>query len=205
MLQKGKITSWNDDKGFGFITPNNGGVRMFIHIKAFSLRNVRPEVGDVVVYSVAKDDKGRFQAVNAKFANDKQPQRSTGPVSWSAIVFALLFFAALGYSVRVSELHKIVLIAYAVLSALTFVAYAIDKSAARAGRWRTKESTLHLLSLVGGWPGALIAQQTLRHKSRKTSFRIVYWITVLLNGAALVWLHTPEGRNYLSQLLELLK
>jgi uncharacterized membrane protein YsdA (DUF1294 family)/cold shock CspA family protein len=203
MLHKGKITNWNDDKGFGFITPNSGGDRVFIHIKAFSVRNVRPEVGDVVVYSITKDDKGRFQAVNAKFVADKQPQRSTRPVSWSAIVFALMFFAAVGYAVSVSEVHEIFLIAYAALSAITFLAYAVDKSAAQAGRWRTKENTLHLLSLVGGWPGALLAQQTLRHKSRKTSFRIVFWITVLLNGAAVVWLHTSEGRRYFSQLLEL--
>lgn len=204
MLHKGKITTWNDDKGFGFITPNSGADRVFIHIKAFSVRNMRPDVGDIVVYSITKDDRGRFQAVNAKFVGDKQAQRSSRPASLSAIIFALLFFAAVGYSVRVSELHKIVLVAYMLLSAIAFAAYAIDKSAAQAGRWRTQENTLHLLSLVGGWPGALLAQQTLRHKSSKTSFRVVFWVTVLLHGGALVWLHTAEGRDFLQQLLQLM-
>ncbi|MGL5391696.1 MAG: DUF1294 domain-containing protein [Shewanella sp.] len=70
---------------------------------------------------------------------------------------------------------------YLCLSLLTFIAYAIDKSAAKRGRWRTKESTLHLLALMGGWPGAVIAQQLLRHKSAKTSFRVVFYFTLLAN------------------------
>jgi len=71
--------------------------------------------------------------------------------------------------------------------------YAVDKSAAKKGIWRTQESTLHLLSLTGGWPGALVAQQKLRHKSKKESFRLVFWATVVLNLGAFVWLHTPTG------------
>lgn len=74
---------------------------------------------------------------------------------------------------------------YLTLSLLTFIAYAIDKSAAKGGRWRTKESTLHLLALMGGWPGALFAQNLLRHKSVKASFRNVFWLTVVANLAVL--------------------
>jgi uncharacterized membrane protein YsdA (DUF1294 family) len=70
---------------------------------------------------------------------------------------------------------------YAVISLITFIAYAVDKFAAQRGRWRTPEKTLHLLSLCGGWPGALLAQQYLRHKSTKTEFRVVFWGTVLAN------------------------
>ncbi|MCS6126551.1 DUF1294 domain-containing protein [Shewanella baltica] len=74
---------------------------------------------------------------------------------------------------------------YLTLSLLTFIAYAIDKSAAKRGKWRTKESTLHLLALMGGWPGALFAQNVLRHKSVKASFRNVFWLTVVANLAVL--------------------
>lgn len=74
---------------------------------------------------------------------------------------------------------------YLTLSLLTFIAYAIDKSAAKRNKWRTKESTLHLLALMGGWPGALFAQNLLRHKSVKASFRNVFWITVVANLAVL--------------------
>ncbi|WP_448227905.1 DUF1294 domain-containing protein [Pseudoxanthomonas mexicana] len=73
-----------------------------------------------------------------------------------------------------------------VLSVITFVVYALDKHAAQTGRWRTSESTLHLLELAGGWPGAWIAQQTLRHKSCKPGYRAVFWMMVVLHAAALV-------------------
>jgi len=203
MLHKGKITSWNDDKGFGFITPNNGGDRVFIHVKAFAEKNLRPVDGDVVVYSIAKDDRGRFQAVNAKFVNEKEAQRLGKRPSILAITIALLFLAAVAYSVHETGLPQHILFAYVVISVITFIAYAVDKSAAQAGRWRTSEQTLHLFALLGGWPGALIAQQALRHKSRKTSFRVVFWITVVLNCVGLAWLHTTEGRTYLLRLMEL--
>ena len=203
MLHKGKITTWNDDKGFGFITPNNGGDRVFIHVKAFAEKNLRPADGDVVVYSIAKDDRGRFQVVNAKFVNEKEAQRLGKRPSILAITIALLFLAAVGYSVRETGLPQYILFAYVGISVITFIAYAVDKSAAQAGRWHTKEQTLHLFALLGGWPGALIAQQALRHKSRKTSFRVVFWTTVVLNCVGLAWLHTPEGRTYLLRLMEL--
>jgi len=86
-----------------------------------------------------------------------------------------------------------VLLLYLVASIITFAVYAIDKSAAKKGRWRKEESTLHILALVGGWPGALIAQQTLRHKSSKKSFRAVFWVTVFLNCGVFVWMFTPHG------------
>ncbi|WJG09423.1 DUF1294 domain-containing protein [Aliiglaciecola sp. LCG003] len=76
---------------------------------------------------------------------------------------------------------------YIGISLVTFLAYLIDKSAAQEGRWRTKESTLHLFALLGGWPGALVAQNWLRHKSKKTSFRLVFCCTVVLNCSGLGW------------------
>ena len=80
---------------------------------------------------------------------------------------------------------------YLLLSLLCFVIYAIDKAAARAGRRRIPENSLHLLALMGGWPGALLAQQWLRHKSSKLAFRIIFWITVVLNIALFLLFTTP--------------
>jgi uncharacterized membrane protein YsdA (DUF1294 family) len=77
----------------------------------------------------------------------------------------------------------------AMLSIATFFVYAIDKKAARNGQWRIPESLLHLLALLGGWPGALAAQSILRHKLHKHRFMRVFWLTVGLNLGFLWWLH----------------
>ena len=76
---------------------------------------------------------------------------------------------------------------YAVMSAVTFVTYGVDKSAARRGTWRVPESTLHLLALACGWPGALLGQRFFRHKTRKQPFRTIFWSNVIINCAALAW------------------
>jgi uncharacterized membrane protein YsdA (DUF1294 family) len=83
-----------------------------------------------------------------------------------------------------------VLAIYGVASVATFVVYALDKRAARRARWRVPERTLHLFELLGGWPGAMVAQKTLRHKTVDASFRLVFWIIVALHvvgWAALAW------------------
>ena len=85
--------------------------------------------------------------------------------------------------------------AYLALSLGCFVAYAIDKSAARKGNWRTPESTLLLLGLAGGWPGAVLAQQWLRHKSSKTSFQWKFYLTVVLNLGLFLYLSRQLGRS----------
>ena len=77
---------------------------------------------------------------------------------------------------------------YGALSLLCFAAYALDKAAARAGRRRTPESTLLLMGLAGGWPGAVLAQQWLRHKNAKAAFQWRFWMTVGVNGACGAWL-----------------
>ena len=72
---------------------------------------------------------------------------------------------------------------YCIISVITFGIYAIDKYAAKRNTRRTPEKTLHLLALLGGWPGALLAQQLLRHKTIKQEFRVVFWGTVIANLA----------------------
>lgn len=94
-----------------------------------------------------------------------------------------------------------VIAVYCVTSIVAFLAYWFDKSAAQRGQWRTKESSLLLLGLVGGWPGAVIAQKVLRHKTRKVSFQVAFWGSVVMNAAAVGWLLTKGGSKVLHQLL----
>ena len=201
MRTKGKITSWNDEKGFGFITPNSGGKRVFVHIKAFGNRNRRPEVNQTVTFALSADNQGRPCAVKATLAGDRLTQKTKRTNGSMSIIVAVFFLVVVGVSVLTAKMPPLILALYLVASLLTFIMYAADKSAAKKGNWRTQESTLHLLSLAGGWPGALIAQQKLRHKSKKQSFRSVFWVTVLLNFVAFVWLFTPNGAATLRSLV----
>jgi uncharacterized membrane protein YsdA (DUF1294 family)/cold shock CspA family protein len=190
---KGIISSWNDEKGYGFILPMAGGDRAFVHIKSFANRSRRPVVGDAVTYSVSTDARGRHSAKEATIAGTPKAAKPKQSSSVLSYVMAVGFLLVVVGAVLVSAIPMPIMLLYLVVSSATFVAYALDKSAAKRGAWRTSESTLHLFALVGGWPGALIAQNRLRHKSRKQPFRTIFWVTVLLNIAALAWLFTPEG------------
>ena len=67
-----------------------------------------------------------------------------------------------------------------VLNALTYWTYALDKRRAERGEWRVSEARLHLLELLGGWPGAWLAQRRLRHKCSKGSYQFMFWLIVLV-------------------------
>ncbi|WP_320823020.1 DUF1294 domain-containing protein [Reinekea sp.] len=85
---------------------------------------------------------------------------------------------------------------YGVASLVTLLIYSWDKYAAKKGWQRVPERTLHLLALIGGWPGALLAQQWLRHKTVKKRFRMVFWFTLGVNWALVLWwVFEPLGLN----------
>lgn len=116
-------------------------------------------------------------------------RREPAPTSSTTLPFLVLaigYAALLGYGVSVSRIPLIALGMLLLISSLTFFVYGFDKHAAETGRWRTQESTLHLLALLGGWPGAWCAQRLFRHKVRKARFMTVYWATALVHIAAVV-------------------
>ena len=104
-----------------------------------------------------------------------------------ALATALLFFGLLVGLVVMDEVSVMLLAAYALFSGVAFLMYGADKSAAERGGWRTSESALHTVALVGGWPGALVARRVFRHKTRKQPFRTIFWGTVIANCVALAW------------------
>ena len=95
------------------------------------------------------------------------------------IVCALPLFGSLSMWLR--GISLVPLTAYGVVSVLAFFMYWADKRKARVDAWRTPENILHALELAGGWPGALIAQQVFRHKTRKVSYQVLFWVIVLLH------------------------
>ncbi|OIR17895.1 cold-shock DNA-binding domain protein [mine drainage metagenome] len=208
MRYQGKVTNWKDDQGFGFVVPNGGGQKAFVHIKAFSNRSSRPNNGDLITYEFATDEKGRCYAKNIRFVGERLTARSTSrPNALNqsnsfGTHFAVLFCIFLVFSVFIGRIPLVLLGVYLGVSVVTFLTYAIDKSAAQNNRWRIKERTLHLFSLLGGWPGALVAQKTLRHKSKKEAFQAVFLAMVVINCFTLGWLLiTKKGAIFLSAIL----
>ncbi|MEZ9535491.1 hypothetical protein BCT40_17010 [Vibrio lentus] len=112
----------------------------------------------------------------------------------SSIQIAITYLVLVAVSVLFADSSKALLVWYVVIGAVTFVVYAKDKRAAINGNWRVPEKTLHIFSVAGGWLGALIAQDKLRHKTQKQPFRAIYWLTVVINVAAFLWTLTPSGQ-----------
>jgi uncharacterized membrane protein YsdA (DUF1294 family)/cold shock CspA family protein len=203
MRLQGKITRWDDEKGFGFISWHGDGSSTFVHIKAFDRTSRRPKVGDIVSYAIAKGTNGKSRAEKVRFSDQPKRhssgRRQNGPLP---VMFAILFVCFLFLSASFNRISWMVVVAYFAASLVTFVAYAWDKSSARLGYWRTTEASLHLMGLVGGWPGALAGQRLLRHKSSKQEFLSAFWITVFLNVAAVSYLAWSGDAGSTNQLID---
>ncbi|QKJ21191.1 DUF1294 domain-containing protein [Microbacterium hominis] len=104
-------------------------------------------------------------------------------LSWSVLGG---FVAGFAIAFEMFDLPMWMPLLYAGVSLVAFAAYGIDKSAARREHRRVSESTLLTLGLLCGWPGAVVAQQLFRHKTRKRSFRRAFWRTVVWNVMLLV-------------------
>ena len=201
MRYQGRLHDWIDDKGFGFVTPNGGGDKAFVHIKAFARTTRRPANGDVITYALSRDPRGRLQAGNVRSAGATEPADDRARPGMIGPVFALIFCIALVGAALLRQIPMNVLLAYTVMSAIAFIAYGLDKSAASAGRQRTPEITLHFLGLLCGWPGALLAQRVFRHKSRKAAFQSTFWGTVGVNVVALLFFASDVGRAWIDGLI----
>lgn len=197
MRHTGRITEWKDEQGFGFVTPSKGGPQVFVHVSAFSNRRRRPQRNDLVTYELAHDDRGRAQGRVVAFVGDRGVRTPGNGAPLAALVLVAAFVAFVMVKVLGGRLPLAVAALYLFNSAIAFGAYAFDKAAAKRGNWRVPESTLHLFGLLGGWPGALLAQQAFRHKSKKRPFQVMFWITVILNCVALIWVLSPAGSGAL--------
>ena len=207
--QQGHIKKWQDDKGFGFIETGTGE-SVFFHVSAFKAQR-RPEVGEQVVFTMGQDNQGRLQAKDVQelsFVQQKMAQKNnqirqrnhkrSAQAEFEAgqkkrLFLGIGFYGVLILLAVMNKLSWLVVAWYAGGGVITYSMYAKDKAAAQNGDWRTPESTLHLLSTLGGWVGALVAQTYLRHKSQKPEFRIAYYLTVIINLAGLLFIMVNGG------------
>jgi uncharacterized membrane protein YsdA (DUF1294 family)/cold shock CspA family protein len=197
----GRISEWNGERGFGFVSPNGGGEHVFVHIKAFEHKSVRPAAGLLVSYDLSRDDRGRSTASAVRLVDTRRKPRATDGGVGARKAIGGLFFGVLLLGWLLSKVPTVVVIAYVAMSCLSILLYRHDKAAARNNRWRTQESTLQMFALLGGWPGALYAQDVFRHKSKKTEFQVVFWTMVVLNCAGLAWLLSTGNADAINRAL----
>jgi uncharacterized membrane protein YsdA (DUF1294 family) len=152
-----------------------GKQRVFLHRRDFVEHHKQPAVGDTVRFILSKDAKGRTCATNAMHVNDG------GRITMLNLMMmvSLLVLPAIALQRRGADFRWVGGYVLA-LGALAYGAYALDKRRARAKEWRLSETGLHLLELLGGWPGAFLAQRRLRHKCSKGSYQVVFWLIVLV-------------------------
>lgn len=201
MIEQGKITSWNDDKGYGFITPSSGEGQVFAHIKAFKYQARRPEVNRLVTYILSTDKQGRICAAEVIMTAAPVVEKDDQGNGVLSIILAVLFLVFVAICCLFGRVPFWALVLYLAMSIITYFVYGRDKSAAQKGEWRTPEARLHQLALFGGWPGALVAQHLFRHKSNKRSFLYFFWFTVALNICAFIVLTTPSAVKTLKSLI----
>lgn len=244
-LREGRLVRWNQQKGFGFIRPSDGGKDVFVHITSLAGQNT-PQIGSVWVFSAANDPNGRgLRVVKAVPATDQagghrdEPaavssprvdQRRTGPAArqssghrarqrepdrterrskrsaarkdqtlvpltlgWRTwMVASAALFCLIGAATTFGSTGWMLAV-YPLMSLVAYFMYAQDKLIAIRGGWRIPESSLHMVELLGGWPGAYMAQQTMRHKTVKQPYQAIYWIIVASHVAFWgVWMVNPE-------------
>ncbi|TDM55495.1 DUF1294 domain-containing protein [Aliivibrio fischeri] len=190
---KGRVVEWNDSKGYGFISALNGELKVFLHISTLKNKNRRPKIGDEVSFDINEEIKGRFNANNVSIAGV-----NTIP---STIMFCVIYLVLASVALVMFNGEKMFLVLYLGMSLLTYAMYAVDKNAAKKGNWRTSENTLHVLSLLGGWPGALFAQNQFRHKSKKQPFKTILWLTIFVNIGAFAWTFTSSGTMFVQNII----
>jgi uncharacterized membrane protein YsdA (DUF1294 family)/cold shock CspA family protein len=201
MRDQGRLVEWFDEKGYGFIQPNDGDKdRVFLHIKDFSRQGPRPILGCALDYEVLLDERGRFRASQVVYlkANQTQPRQKQAPrdaKSATALqpmqVGIAVYFIALAVLMVMGLLSGWMLTLVLIMNVFSYWFYAQDKEAARAGNRRVPENTLHIFAFLGGWPTAWFAQQKLRHKTQKQPFRKIYFCTIFLNILLILWLISP--------------
>lgn len=212
--QQGRVVRWEAERGFGFILSASTQEKVFFHIRDFrgapepllhmqvayeeihvggkgrravAVRPLASLGSSVAVPSASahpqrKENQARSERPARKSARSRAPAALIG-------LLTLCWLIVIGWALWIERLPLWGAGALLALNLLTLWLYAADKNAARAGAWRVSENQLHLLALLGGWPAAWWAQQNLRHKTSKVSFRAAYWLSVVLHCAALIgWL-----------------
>ncbi len=186
MKRTGTILKYNQDRGYGFIAPDSGTGDLFFHVSAISGDRTGIMPGEAIHFEVGLGTNGRIQAKRVL----RTPTRRRRGAFPKSILPPTVFILGLVALALWAGAPWWAFAPHAFMPVLSFRAYWADKERAVQGRQRTPEAELHMLDLLGGWPGGMLARQWFRHKNRKVSFRIesaliiafhvIAWVAVLV-------------------------
>jgi uncharacterized membrane protein YsdA (DUF1294 family)/cold shock CspA family protein len=194
---RGRLVNWNDDRGFGFISPSEGGPDVFVHASAFVKEGRHIEIGHEYEFDIdiGKDGRPKAKRIVTVVAEKRRPSLLSTILDRGPrflVIPAFLFIVVAIATVK--PVPASWLIVYGVASVACFVGYGLDKRAAHRKEWRVSETILLMVGLVGGWPGAIIGQEVFRHKTQKVAFRTLFWMSVAINMAAFVQITAFSAR-----------
>lgn len=198
----GILTTWDERQNLGFIAADQGG--QDIVVPGSALRDgTRPKPGQRVSFEIDLNAAGGKVARNVAAVPPRgsalrrrlrQRRDGVGAVGLLAVPAFMLAFLVAAVAWRVDPA---VAAAYVLVSLLTAVTFAADKVSANHDGPRTAGRTLLLMSLAGGWPGALVAMHLLQHKTAKAGFQSLFWCAVAANVTAFFWLVSPTDAGSL--------
>ncbi len=187
--QKGFIVMVNPKEGYGFIRPdaNRNVEGKDVH---FALRQVEGHKnvrqGQAVSYYVTRSDKG---ATAIKVRPGSALSIPYLKFLLIGVVSALLLLGGLLIVLKQPQsLPLWIALWVAAFSIATYGVYAYDKAQAQSSGLRVPEAVLHLLGALGGTPGAFVAMRTVRHKTKKAQFQVIFWLIVAAQVGFLIWL-----------------
>ncbi|MDB5588720.1 MAG: hypothetical protein JWP26_3690 [Devosia sp.] len=214
MANRGELIEWNDERGFGFIRPDGGNERLFVHISQIGRIATRPQLGDRVSYVIGRGRDGGPAAVSVSIwganpvkgrALARGTEASPSPAAsgyQSRTYFGLILLVLLGIGWLTGSIPMALAAVYLVMSAASAWLYYRDKQSAAAGEWRTSEDMLHGIDLAFGIIGGLVAQQIFRHKTAKRGFAAITYVIAAVHGLWLAGL--VSGRISLAELANLI-
>lgn len=169
---EGTVSDWVAERGFGWVHSVEGS--LFAHIREFPKGRV-PLKGDEVTFITGKDPAGRVCATKLILKKAHE-----GPGLWACTQLAVLLVMPVLAGFKLPGPGWVLPFLMLVVSVFAWICYRGDKKAAATGAWRISETALHSLELLGGWPGAFLAQQRYRHKTRKASYQAIFQSIVFL-------------------------
>ncbi len=191
MALKGKISEWYIDKGYGYITPDTGALRIKFLLSDLNNSVNIGESKQPVRFVVTQDKNGNRRATRIE---------GTRSFPWGTLL-VVWFSATLCGGVYFWQYPLTVLYYYLVASTVVVVVYLSDKRNEKQEHPVTGESALLFLSLLGGWPGAIIGQYLCNLTMKSFTFRLLLFLLVTLHVSFFVWTLTPSGGSWLKEWL----